>query len=82
MVGQPYGGFPEPFRSQVLKDLPVTTGDLLYCLLVLVNELSVQLHSRLCDRIGRAQESKSYIYNFCYIIYLCILILENDAGFI
>jgi len=26
MVGQPYGGFPEPFRSQVLKDLPVTTG--------------------------------------------------------
>ena len=26
MVGQPYGGFPEPFRSQVLKDLPVVTG--------------------------------------------------------
>jgi len=26
MVGQPYGGFPEPFRTQVLKDLPVIQG--------------------------------------------------------
>ena len=22
LIGQPYGGFPEPFRSQVLKNLP------------------------------------------------------------
>jgi hypothetical protein len=25
-VGQPHGGFPEPFRSQVLKDLPRMDG--------------------------------------------------------
>ena len=25
-AGQPYGGFPEPFRSDVLKDLPRVTG--------------------------------------------------------
>jgi len=25
MIGQPYGGFPEPFRSEVLKDLPRIT---------------------------------------------------------
>lgn len=25
-IGQPYGGFPEPFRSDVLKDLPRITG--------------------------------------------------------
>lgn len=26
MIGQPHGGFPEPFRSQVLKDLPTISG--------------------------------------------------------
>ena len=26
LIGQPYGGFPEPFRSQVLKNLPCTDG--------------------------------------------------------
>jgi len=26
MIGQPHGGFPEPFRSQVLKGLPTVTG--------------------------------------------------------
>lgn len=26
MIGQPYGGFPEPFRSHVLKDLPRVEG--------------------------------------------------------
>ena len=61
MVGQPYGGFPEPFRSQVLKDLPVTTGDLLYSLLNLVNELTVQLHSRLYDSMGRPRIQKLYL---------------------
>lgn len=25
-IGQPYGGFPEPFRSQVLKDMPRVDG--------------------------------------------------------
>jgi len=26
MIGQPYGGFPEPLRSEILKDLPVVDG--------------------------------------------------------
>jgi len=26
MIGQPYGGFPEPLRSDILKDLPVVNG--------------------------------------------------------
>jgi len=26
MIGQPYGGFPEPLRSEILKDLPVVEG--------------------------------------------------------
>jgi len=26
MIGQPHGGFPEPFRSDVLKDLPTLSG--------------------------------------------------------
>lgn len=26
MIGQPYGGFPEPLRSDILKDLPVIDG--------------------------------------------------------
>jgi len=26
MIGQPYGGFPEPLRSDILKDLPVMDG--------------------------------------------------------
>merc|ERR1712106_727976 len=26
MIGQPYGGFPEPLRSDILKDLPVVDG--------------------------------------------------------
>merc|ERR1719341_1588602 len=26
MIGQPYGGFPEPLRSDILKDLPVVEG--------------------------------------------------------
>lgn len=26
MIGQPAGGFPEPFRSRVLKGLPVVEG--------------------------------------------------------
>ena len=25
-IGQPYGGFPEPFRSDVLKDMPRMEG--------------------------------------------------------
>ena len=25
-LGQPHGGFPEPFRSDVLKDLPRVSG--------------------------------------------------------